>query len=236
MKIKIFKPQSVITSAIKNIKTKYTKLRPAFLNGCSKDCFEAFKPIRYQRCGSLADIHIFCALNFPDTFLQVINLSDGNNILRTMCRLHNMTKGKVKFPPVIETFKNKKCKYDGDYADDIIRLNRTSNNISSTLAHEIAHYNHEQFCENYLKMGKKSEIEADGITDFSILENFMKDKAALKIIKKHLGNYATSSPCEMVACTFESLFNGKILPTEIWELYNKYEGPFAQLLKPLFAK
>lgn len=236
MKINLFKTQSVISSTIRNIQTKYTKLKPAFLNGCSRDCFELFKPIHFQKCNSLAEVHSFCALNFPNTHLKILSPGDGNNILRTMCRLHNMTKGKIKFPQTIETFKSRNYKYDGDYADGIIRLNKTSNNLPSTLAHEIAHYNHEQFCENYLKMGKKSEIEADGITDFSILESFTKDKAALNIIKKYLGGYATSSPCEMVACTFESLFNGKTLPLVIWEQYNKYEGPFAQLLKPLFVK
>lgn len=236
MNINFIKHLSVITSKIKSIKTTYAHFKPTFLNVCSGDCFESFKPIHFQKCNSLADVHIFCTLNFPNTHINITSPGEGNNILRTMCRLHNMTKGKINFPPVIETFKKKNCKYDGDYASGLIRLCKTSNNIPSTLAHEIAHYNHEQFCKNYLKMGKKSEIAADGITDFSILESFMKDKDSLNLIKRYLGGYATSSPCEMVACTFESLFNGKVLPMEIWDLYNKYEGPFAQLLKPLFAK
>lgn len=232
MKINLLKPSSTINT----INTNIRKLYSSFKQPCQKDIFEAFKPIHYQRCSSLSEVQIFMSLNFPSTFLNIDKLSDGNNILRTMCRLHNMTKGQIKFPPAIETFKHKRSKYDGDYADGIIRLNTSGKNLQSTLAHELAHYNHELTCENYQKMGKRSEIIADGLADFSTLENFQKDKTSLAIIKKHLGGYATSSPCEMVACTMESLFNGQILPQELWEIYNKYEGPFAKLLKPVFAK
>ena len=47
-------------------------------------------------------------------------------------------------------------------------------------------------------MGKLSEIEADGITDLSIYDKFMNDRKSLKLIKKYICPYATSSPAEFV--------------------------------------
>ena len=200
------------------------------------DCFEySYNFLKYEKCANLAEIHQFAALNFPNTFLSIISTSDGNRILRTMCRLHNMTRGQINFPPRIETYKCKNQKYSGEYGEGVISLN-TSYKIESTLAHEIAHYNHELMSKNYARMGKLSEMQAEEVTDFSIFNEFRHDLANLKLIKRTLDGYASSSPCEFVACTFEALANGRILPQEIWELYKKYEGPFADMLKPFFAK
>lgn len=232
MKIDFLPVKRTVSSAINNIRKT---LKPFALNS-QRDTFEAFKPIEYRKCFSLADVHIFSALYFPKTFLDIRKVSTGNEILQTMCNLHNKTKGKVSFPSIIETYRKKDSKFVGDYADDIVRLNATYEGLRSTLIHEIGHYNHEKVCEDYLKMGKKSELIADGISDFSIYNEFNENKPALKLIKKHLGGYATSSACEFVACTFTAVMNGRKLPGEIWELYNKYGGPLAAELKLMFGK
>lgn len=230
MKINITLPSSVTSLMHKKVFPNTIRNNPLH-----KDCFGAFKPIFYDKCSSLAEINVFKAMNFPNTELKVSKVSDGNRILRTMCHLHNMTKGRIAFPPVIETYIAKNPKYDGDYGAGVVRLLSNSRQMESTLAHEFAHYNHERCCQDYLKMGKESELKADSVTDFSIFEYFRHDKPSLKIIKRYLGGYATSSACEFVACTFENLANGRLLPLELWELYNKYQGPFAKILKPLFV-
>lgn len=221
-----------VTSISKTIKSGCTR----FFSRPQKDYFQPFKAIRYEKFTTLAEMQAFAGLNFPNTSIITNNISDGKRIIRTMCKLHNMTRGKILFPPEIKTFKKPKGKYSGDYGGNLVRLNSACKNLESTLAHEIAHYNHEQLCADYCKMGKESELIADGITDFSIFDEFNKNKTAKNLIKRYLGGYATSSPCEFVACTFESLANGRILPIEIWELYKKYGGPHADILKPLFAK
>lgn len=231
MKINFLPNITTLTSKIRNVGNN---LRRSFVT--EKDTFEKFKPIEYQKCFDFADIHIFTALNFPKTFLDIRKVSVGNEILNTMCDLHNKTKGKIEFPMIIKTFKNKSSRFAGDYVNEIIRLNASDNGLRSTLIHELAHYNHEIVYENYLKMGKKSELIADGVTDFSFYDEFNNDNAALKLIKKHLGGYATSSPCEFVACAFTAAMNGKKLPVEIWNLYNKYSGPLAAEIKPMFIK
>lgn len=221
-----------VTSVSKAIKSGCTRI----FSTPQKDYFQQFSAIRYEKFTTLAEMQAFAGLNFPNTRILTNNISDGKRIIRTMCKLHNMTRGKILFPPEIKTFKKSKSKYSGDYGGNVVRLNSACKNLESTLAHEIAHYNHEQLCADYDKMGKESELIADGIMDFSIFDEFNKNKEVKNLIKRYLGGYATSSPCEFVACTFESLANGRILPIAIWKVYKKYEGPHADLLKPLFGK
>ena len=201
-----------------------------------KDSFQQFQPIKYEKLATLAEIQTFAGLNFPNTKIITNNIKDGRRILSTMCKLYNMTRGNILFMPEIRVFKQSKSKYSGSYSGGVVRLNSTYKYLESTLIHEIAHYNHEQLCPDYCKMGKKSEIIADGITDFSIFDEFNQNKNAKNLIKRYLGGYATSSPCEFVACTFEALTNGRTLPIEIWELYKKYGGPHANILKSFLNK
>ncbi len=233
MKINLLPQIKTISS---QLKTGINRIMPS-KKEIQQDCFKySYNFLKYEKSSNLAEVHSFVNLNFPNTHLNITSTSDGNRILRTMCHLHNMTRGQINFPPRIETYKSKDKKFSGDYGDGIIRINSSCNIHESTLAHEIAHYNHELLCPNYAKMGKLSEMKAEEITDFSIYNKFRRDLASLNLIKRTLCGYAASSPCEFVAATFEALANGKILPIKIWELYKKYEGPFADMLKPFFTK
>ena len=207
-----------------------------FFKAPQKDYFQQFQPIKYEKLKTQAEIQAFVGLNFPNTSIITNNINDGRRILNTMCKLYNRTKGQILFPPEIKIYKQRKSKFSGSYGGGVVSLNSNCKQLESTLMHEIAHYNHEQLCPDYCKMGKKNEIIANGITDFSIFNEFDKSKDAKKLIKRHLGGYATSSPCEFIACTFEAISNGRTLPTKIWELYKKYGGPHANILKPLFVK
>lgn len=196
----------------------------------------SFKPVQFVKCKSLAEAEKIARQNFPKTRIDTENLANINTILRTLFNLYNMTKGKIFIPPIIETFYNPKGKIAGYYEDGIVSLDTSDSSIPSTLAHEIGHYNHEICCRDYLKMGKPCELIGDNISDTTISEQFYREKPGRKIIRKNLGNYATSSACEFVAETFMAIANGKKLPIFIWELYNKYGGPFAKELKPFFVK
>lgn len=231
MKINFLPDIRPVSSVINNIRTGYS----TGIQTLKRDTFGSFKYLKYEKCNNLTRINKFLAQNFSNTFMSIHNIPVANEVLQSMCYLHNMTKGRIKFPPIIEFSRNKKSNFAGDYADGVIRI-LSVKNVKSTFAHEVAHYNHELLCKDYLKMGTESELIEDGITDFSIYNEFQTDKSALRIIKSYLGEYAASSPCEFVACTFESLANNRILPNEVWELYDKYEGPLSKYLKPLFTK
>ena len=220
-----------VTKVSKFIRNSYMQV----LQTQQKDTFQHFQPIKYVKFATLAGMQAFTGFYFPNTKIITNNIKDGRQILSTMCKLYNMTNGQILFPPEIRTFKQRKSRYCGAYGENAIRIN-SNKYLESTLIHEIAHYNHEQLCPDYYKMGKKNEIIAEGITDFSIFDEFNDNKNAKKLIKRYLGGYATSSPCEFVACTFESLSNGRTLPIKIWELYKKYDGPHANILKFLFVK
>ena len=80
--------------------------------------------------------------------------------------------------------------------------------------------------ELYCKMRKLEDIKACGITDFSILEEFMSEEVQDIISSwKFLGDYAKTSPTEFVAEVYSALIHDIKVPDNIMKLYNKYHGP-----------
>lgn len=208
-------------------------VNPPALFKTNKDTFEKFKPLMYKKAVSVDEGKEFARKNFYIYDISCKNVKDINQMNSCLCNIYNMNKGKIFFPHSIKVYKNKGQRFAGSYIDDVVFLN-SSYSIPLTLSHEIAHLNHEKMSPNYLKMGKKNEMTASGIDDFSIFEKFMADKPSLKLIKKEISGYACSSPAEFTACTFESIMSGKKLSPEIWRLYKEYEGPNADILKQYF--
>jgi|GEM_PF-4806717 len=93
-----------------------------------------------------------------------------------------------------------------------------------TIYHEMGHANHE-LSKNYDKMTNLADAKALGITDVSLTEEFLKDTKSLEKIRKYFRDYATLSPQEFVADTFDMLVAGRKVPKDIMQLYKKYEGP-----------
>ncbi len=145
-----------------------------------------------------------------------------------MTKIFNITEGQAKYPTVVSLKRQKGSRFTGECGDINIEVIKNKK-LAGVFIHEIGHYNHHACSKNYFKMGKLSELEDDGITDLSIYNQFMNDRASLKLIKKYICPYATSSPAEFIACTFEKIVNGKKLPAEIYNFYCKYEGPFADI-------
>ncbi len=174
------------------------------------------------------------ALNFMNTEINVKDLKHLNIIINSICRLYNMTKGKIEFPAKIQVYKHKRSRYVGSYGNNTITLNTSYGNLPGIFAHELAHYNHEKTSLNYIKMGKKSELINTGVTDFSLIEKFYGNKELQRGIKKYVCTYALSSPAEFIACTFEALSRGRKIPLIIWKYYKEYDGPCADVLKHLF--
>ena len=189
---------------------------------------QVFDDLLFVKGKNLRDAYNFAEKKFNILNFDVNNLADANLINSTMTKIFNMTEGKAKYPPIVSLRRKKKSRYRGFCGDISIELIKNKK-IASVLIHEIGHYNHQACSKNYYKMGKLSELENDGITDLSIYNQFMNDKASLKLIKKYICPYATSSPAEFIACTFEKIVNGKKLPAEIYNLYCKYEGPFVDI-------
>ena len=196
----------------------------------SKDFYEKFQPLKYEKAFSIGEGKNFACMNFKIYDIACNNVKDINLLNSCLCNIYNMNKGKISFPPIIKLYKHKNQRYSGLYGNNIITLN-TAFSIFPTLAHEIGHYNHEITSANYEKMGKKNELIECGIKDFSILESFLNDKKSLMQIRKEVSGYACSSPAEFVACTFEAIMCHKKLSPEIIQLYRKYEGPNAKILK-----
>lgn len=184
-----------------------------------------FTKLNYLKSKSIEDAALFAEKNFGVRTFEIQDLSDANLLNATFTRIYNMTKGKAKFPPIIYVYKQKNARYSGGCGVMHIELVKTKH-LADDIIHEIGHYNHDAFCKNYYKMGKMQELIDDDIHDFSIFETFKNDKKSLKLIKKYISPYATSSPAEFIACTFNAIINCRKLPPEIYEFYKKYEGPF----------
>ena len=201
----------------------------------SDDVFEKFTPLVCKKSASIEEAKDFARQNFNLLDINCTKLSEINSVNRGLCNLYNMNKGKLVFPQIIRIYTNKYSRYSGEYdsLSKTITLNGAYN-IFSTLAHEIGHINHEKSSRNYLKMGKKAEISAAGFSDFSLFDKFIHDKQGQRAIRREVCSYACSSPAEFIACTFESLANGRKLSDDIFLLYKEYEGPNAEILKPLF--
>lgn len=195
-----------------------------------KDFYKKFQPLKYEKAFSVEEAKNFACINFNIYEIGCNNVRDINLLNSCLCNIYNMNKGKISFPPIIKLYKHKNQRYTGLYGNNMISIN-TSFSMFPTLAHEIAHFNHEITSTNYEKMGKKNEILEYGIKDFSILESFLSDKKSLMRIRKEVSSYACSSPAEFVACTFEAIMCKKNLSPEIIQLYQKYEGPNAKILQ-----
>lgn len=191
---------------------------------------QSFLNLQFIKNKNLKDAYNFAEKNFNILNFEVNNLPDANLMNSIMTKIFNLTEGQAKFPPVVSLKRQKGSRFTGECGDIYISIIKNKK-IADILIHEIGHYNHQLCSKNYFKMGKLSEIEADGITDLSIYDKFMNDRKSLKLIKKYICPYATSSPAEFIACTFEKIVNGKKLPAEIYNLYSKYEGPFADIFK-----
>ena len=193
-----------------------------------RQSIEDFKILNYQKCTNLKDAALFAEKYFGVKNFNITDLSSANLLNRTFTKIYNVTKGKAEFPPVVSVIKRRNSRFSGECG--VLHIEVIKNPyMENDIIHEIGHYNHQKCSLNYDKMGKLQELIADGIEDFSIYDQFRKEKKSLNLIKKHVRPYATSSAAEFVACTFNSIINGKKLPSEIYDLYKKYEGPFANL-------
>lgn len=193
-----------------------------------RQSIEDFKVINYQKCTNLKDAALFAEKYFGVKNFNITDLSSANLLNRTFTKIYNVTTGKAEFPPIVSVIKRRNFRFSGNCGVLHIEVIK-SPFIENDIIHEVGHYNHRKHSLNYDKMGKHQELIARGIKDFSIYDQFRSDKKSLNLIKKHVRPYATSSALEFVACTFVSIINGKKLPPEIYELYKKYEGPFANL-------
>lgn len=182
----------------------------------------------YNKSTNIAEAASFARKHFSVKHFSVCDVSCANTLNAVLTKIHNATKGEARFPPMISIIKRKNCHYNGNCGITYMEVIKTRV-LAKTIAHEIGHYNHQIYSKNFIKMGKHNELIERWVKDHSFYERFSKDKKSLKLIKKYICPYATSSPAEFVACTFNCLINGKKLPPEILKLYEKYEGPFADL-------
>lgn len=188
----------------------------------------SFINLNYIKAKNLKEAANFAEKYFGVKNFDINDLSSANLLNQTFTKIYNKTSGKAEFPPIVSIKNKKNSRFSGECGTIHIEVIKNTH-MSDDIIHEIGHYNHQKCCSNYKKMGKLSELQDDGITDLSIYEQFKNDKKSQKLIKKLIHPYATSSPDEFVACTFNAIINGKKLPPEIYELYKKYEGPFAEI-------
>lgn len=199
--------------------------KPGSANSKSSNKFET---LTFTKAKTLKEAEEYAYKNFHIINFDVKDIGSANSINRTLTDVYNTTRGTAKFPPVLTLQQTTKGRYSGYCSPVEVNIINLPSKIQDLL-HELGHYNHMQITEHYSQMGKYNELLEDGVTDFSIFNKFRNDKHSLKLIKKHLSGYATSSAAEFIACTFNALMNNKKLPEEIYSLYRNYEGPFAEI-------
>ena len=214
------------------IKSYFSKATPTVENNSK----QVFIPLVFEKKSTIQEARGFGAINFRIRDINTTNLCEYNEINQLCTKIYNLTEGKALFPPNIDIIKQKNSKYSGSYNNCSISLIK-SNTYLETFIHEVGHYNHENTTANYLKMGKSAEIKNDMVyPDYRILDDFLKDKQNLKLIRQYISSYATSSPCEFVAEMFKTTINGRKLPLELFDLYKKYEGPCHEVLLKQYKK
>lgn len=221
------------SNIFKNIIKKKTAPALKFAESATSDIVQlstknSFTPLKFEKSQSIEEASKYARTHFKVKNFDVKNLADANIVNRTISKIYNLTNGRASIPDGIKMTYNSQARYTGSCDNNLIEIIKCPE-MESIISHEIAHYNHYLLAKNYEKMGKIREMQDIGITDFSLFNEFKKNKQAQKLIKKHIRPYATSSPAEFIACTFEKIINGKQLPQEIKELYKKYEGPFADI-------
>ncbi len=199
--------------------------KPATKN---KKTDNGFKMLTYTKAKTLEEAEEFAYKNFHIINFDVKDVSSANSINRTLTDVYNETRGEAHFPPILTLQQTAKGRYSGYCSPVEVNIINIPSKTQDLL-HELGHYNHMQITEHYKQMGKYNELIEDGVKDFSIFNKFHNDKQSLKLIKKHLSGYATSSPAEFIACAFNALMNNKKLPEGIYSLYKDYEGPFAEI-------
>ena len=90
----------------------------------------------------------------------------------------------------------------------------------------MGHIQHEHSAgsRKYIMMGKPKELDAAGIKDKTITNEFLNDKKKQQIAGQ-ISLYAQESPLEFVAETYAELIRGSEVSKEVMELYEKYHGP-----------
>ena len=96
----------------------------------------------------------------------------------------------------------------------------------NTIYHEMGHVQHQYSAglDKYNKMGKLKELEEEGITDKSIINEFLNNPQKQQIASR-VSTYAKESPLEFVAETFAEMVNGNKLSDEVKALYKEFKGP-----------
>lgn len=194
----------------------------------TKQNTSSFINLNYTKAKDLKEAANFAEKYFGVKNFDISDLSSANLLNQTFTKIYNYTRGKAEFPPIVSIKNRKNSRFSGECGTIHIEVIKNLH-MADDIIHEIGHYNHQKCCKNYKEMGKLSELQEDGITDLSIYKQFKNDQNAQKLIKKCIHPYATSSAAEFVACTFNAIINGKNLPPKIYELYKKYEGPFAEI-------
>ena len=193
-----------------------------------RQSIEDFSILNYQKCTNLKDAALFAEKHFKVKNFNVTSLSSANLLNRTFTKIYNATKGKAEFPPIVSVINKRNSRFSGECGYLYIKIIKNPY-MENDIIHEIGHYNHQKSSLNYYKMLKLQELIYNEVEDFSIYYQFRNEKKSLNLTKKHVSPYATSSAAEFVACTFNSIINGKKLPPEIYNLYKEYEGPFANM-------
>ncbi len=211
-----------------NFKAQKNKNNTSYKNSTPEINTTNFEELVHQKASTIEEAKKFAFKNFHIINFNVKDVSSANSINNALTRVYNTSKGKAHFPPIITVEPTTKGRYSGYCTANEVSIINIPSKIQD-LFHELGHFNHMFTTKHYYEMGKYSELIEDGVKDFSIFNKFQKDKKNLKLIKKYLTGYATSSPAEFIACTFNALMNNKNLPEEIYTLYKNYEGPFADI-------
>lgn len=96
----------------------------------------------------------------------------------------------------------------------------------NTIYHEMGHIQHQYSAglDKYNKMGKLKELEEEGITDKSIINEFLNNPKKQQTAAR-VSTYAMESPLEFIAETFAEMVSGNKISKEVEALYKEYKGP-----------
>lgn len=150
-------------------------------------------------------IHVLTELSKNEKYMEILT---EENIPFNLAELYTKTKDEQRefLKNILETLSKK--------TGNITVVNTSScyDNPFNVIYHELGHLQHYRNMNLFTSLFKNS-IDPDFTKDFS------KQQIAQKI-----SWYAQTSPEEFVAEAFTQMCNGKEIPNDVMELYNKYYG------------
>ena len=216
----IFAPlEKVLNKGVKNKNVK--RLKTLRLNR------DSFNKVKFEKSNDIAGLRKMgdkLGIKVKIKRQKSGDIEKMNSILSVLADAKNESKGRLVMPKKVCLEDLVPTTAGITFNGKSISINRTTSDIEFTTCHELGHVNHYPRTIDYRSMRDIETIEKV-YGDTTLMKDFLNNEQLQADIKKYIGEYAASSPCEFVADTFACLLGGRKLPQSIMQQYAKYKGP-----------